>query len=103
MHDEKYFKDPDEFKPERFLDENGGFITQKNAAFIPFGIGKRICLGEKLALNNLFMVLIRLIQATKGHQITLPDGPGSADLSFDRTAIVLVPKPFKILLQKICD
>ena len=42
---EKYFKDPLEFKPERWLREN----KDENLAFsnLQFGFGTRMCLGEK--------------------------------------------------------
>lgn len=37
--DEKYWKDPDIFYPERFLDSSG-YFTRKEA-FIPFSLGKK--------------------------------------------------------------
>ena len=41
---EKYFKDPQKFKPERWLREN----KVKNHAFAstPFGFGTRMCVGK---------------------------------------------------------
>ncbi|KMQ82424.1 cytochrome p450 9e2, partial [Lasius niger] len=40
--DPKYFEKPDEFYPERFLDENKKSFN--NNAYIPFGLGPRICI-----------------------------------------------------------
>ena len=38
MHmDEKYFENPKEFRPERFLDENGAYKRQEG--FVTFGLG----------------------------------------------------------------
>ena len=45
--DEKFFKDPLKFKPERFLDNNGKFVT--NDKVMLFSVGKRRCPGEALA------------------------------------------------------
>lgn len=42
--DEKYYPEPEKFKPERFSDENKQNI--KLSAFIPFGSGPRSCIGE---------------------------------------------------------
>ncbi|XP_052570466.1 vitamin D 25-hydroxylase isoform X4 [Peromyscus californicus insignis] len=58
--DEKYWKDPDIFYPERFLD-NSGCFTRKEA-FIPFSLGRRHCLGEQLARMEMFLFFTALLQ-----------------------------------------
>ncbi len=50
MNDPKYWNNTQEFKPERFL-ENGKYLASRPTAFIPFGTGRRVCLGEKLTIN----------------------------------------------------
>lgn len=42
--DEKYFPEPQVFKPERFLQENKDSFHK--FAFLPFGEGPRTCLGN---------------------------------------------------------
>ena len=44
MHNPMYWMDPENFRPERFLDESGNF--QRNERCIPFMIGKRHCIGQ---------------------------------------------------------
>ena len=62
MTSKKHWTNPDEFIPDRFLN-NGKFYIPCNA-FSPFGLGTRRCVGEKYAVATLFILFTRLIQAT---------------------------------------
>jgi cytochrome P450 len=58
--DERLFPDPEQFIPTRFLDESGCYRPLSH--FIPFGVGKRACLGESLARVELYLVFGALLQ-----------------------------------------
>lgn len=77
--DPKHWTDPEVFRPERFLADNGEH-NARHPAFVPFGVGRRVCLGEKLALADLFFTVARLLQGTRGKEIALP---GSVNLFGD--------------------
>ncbi|CAN4118271.1 unnamed protein product [Withania somnifera] len=58
--DPKCWKDPLDFKPERFLDSKIEYKGQ-NFEFIPFGAGRRICAGIPLAHRMLHLILGSLL------------------------------------------
>ncbi|XP_062592220.1 cytochrome P450 2J4-like [Saccostrea cucullata] len=58
--DEKYWEEPQKFKPERFLNEDGSL--RRRDAFVPFSTGPRFCIGEPLARMELFLFFTNLLQ-----------------------------------------
>ncbi|XP_054158509.1 uncharacterized protein LOC128956821 [Oppia nitens] len=74
--DDKNFENPDTFKPERFIDSDGHYMTTRSPAFIPFGVGRRSCVGEKLAIADYFLVLVRFLQLTQNYDIVLDSHHG---------------------------
>ncbi|XP_054161123.1 steroid 17-alpha-hydroxylase/17,20 lyase-like [Oppia nitens] len=65
-----------DFRPDRFIDSDGKYILKRLPSFIPFGLGRRVCLGERLAYADLFLVLVRLIQRTRNYDILLDSHKG---------------------------
>lgn len=63
LHDERVWQDPHVFRPERFLDKDGHLLQPEQ--FIPFSIGRRVCLGESLAKMELFLFISMILQRFK--------------------------------------
>ncbi|KAK6180724.1 hypothetical protein SNE40_008722 [Patella caerulea] len=62
---DKYWDKPDVFLPERFLDDDGKLLPSEHilrSQLIPFGIGKRNCVGESFAKSRMFLYVTSLLQ-----------------------------------------
>jgi cytochrome P450 len=68
-HDPRYYEAPAEFRPERFAPHQAHPIPKY--AYLPFGVGPRLCIGRALAL-----MIMRLITATiaRRYRLVLPAG-----------------------------
>ncbi|XP_051731717.1 cytochrome P450 2J4-like isoform X12 [Ctenopharyngodon idella] len=60
LFDESEWETPHSFNPGHFLDAEGNF--RRRDAFLPFSLGKRVCLGEQLARMELFLFFSSLLQ-----------------------------------------
>lgn len=56
--DERHWDAPDEFRPERWLDET----DRSEFAYIPFGAGKHRCIGDNFAMTELQLVVAAIAQ-----------------------------------------
>ena len=81
-HDPAIYPDPYEFRPERFLSEPPGTYT-----WIPFGGGRRRCLGASFALLEMKIVLRAVLAQSR----PVADGDGLTERS-RRRAITLSPR-----------
>jgi len=58
-HDARWFPEPDSFRPERFAP---GAPPIPRGAFMPFGTGPRVCLGQHLALAEMTLLAAMFLQ-----------------------------------------
>ncbi len=93
-HDPEIWGDPETFRPERFLNEDGTKFVQ-NEALIPFAEGKRKCIGENFGKDTLFLFLTSIFQ--QFNILPDPDKKVKADFEPD-FGFLLAPKPFKFVV-----
>ncbi|XP_062602476.1 cytochrome P450 2D15-like isoform X2 [Saccostrea cucullata] len=59
--DPNIFPEPEKFKPERFINENGQLFGYENV-YSSFSMGPRDCLGKSLAKMEIFLFLTTLVR-----------------------------------------
>ncbi|XP_049987961.1 cytochrome P450 2B1 [Alexandromys fortis] len=91
LHDPRYFEQPDAFNPDHFLDASGAL--KKIEAFMPFSTGKRICLGEGIARNELFLFFTTILQ---NFSVSSSMAPKDIDLSPKESGFGKVPPTYQI-------
>ncbi|KAM9618614.1 LOW QUALITY PROTEIN: cytochrome P450 2E1 [Trichechus inunguis] len=91
LYDDQEFPDPEKFKPEHFLNENGKF--KYSDYFQAFSAGKRVCVGEGLARMELFLFLSAILQHFNLKSLV---DPKDIDLNPIMTGFGRVPPHYKL-------
>ncbi|XP_058829045.1 probable cytochrome P450 304a1 [Topomyia yanbarensis] len=91
-HQREVWGDPENFRPERFLDEQSKLSLAKDVS-VPFGAGKRLCAGETFSRNTLFLMFSAIVQNFNLH---VRPGDKLSDLGKRVTGVVTSTEPFWI-------
>ncbi|CAC5397124.1 unnamed protein product [Mytilus coruscus] len=97
-HNDKDFEHPYTFIPDRFLDKSGNLVTATDPlreSLMPFGVGKRSCIGEVFDISRMFLFLTTLMQTAT---IEKPDSENLVEFGLDdlNPGLVMHSKPYKI-------
>jgi cytochrome P450 len=90
LHDPETYPDPEEFKPERFLNEDGS-VREDPALSLVFGVGKRICPGRHLVDSTVFIVtssVLSIFNVTKAKDKNGNEIPVNVEVAEPRRALV---------------
>ncbi|XP_076054283.1 methyl farnesoate epoxidase-like [Oratosquilla oratoria] len=93
-NDVDYWKDPDVFRPERFLNHDQTAYVH-NERVCQFGIGKRICMGESLARMEVFLFFTAMMQKLK---FSLPEDEPPPSLKRPE-GVTCAPRTCKIFVN----
>ena len=96
-HDDRYWVNPWEFKPHRWLE--GGKVLPpdhiKKQRVFPFGAGRRQCAGEVFARNRLFILTTLLLQKFKFVPAEGLPNP-NCDPSQFKVVLMIEEEPYKL-------
>ncbi|KAA1476618.1 cytochrome P450 [Dentipellis sp. KUC8613] len=93
---ELFGPDATSFNPARYLDESGQLNTSIPVDHFSFGFGRRVCVGQHVANNSLFIDIAMLLWATKIERVTDTNGdliPLDAD-GYVEEGLAVHPLPF---------
>ncbi|XP_069156797.1 cytochrome P450 306a1 [Procambarus clarkii] len=91
-HDPDTWSNPDQYRPERFLDQEGQVI--RHPAFMPFQTGRRMCIGDEFAKMILFVFTTKILLRFK---VDLEPGVKDDPSKDPVCGISLCPRPFKLV------
>ncbi|ROT70915.1 putative cytochrome P450 2U1-like [Penaeus vannamei] len=92
LHCRLYGRNPENFRPERFLDDEGQVVRSEHV--VPFSVGRRNCLGESLARIEAFQFLTAMLQR---YRFSVPEGHEVPGTGF-HCGVTLNPREFEVLL-----
>jgi cytochrome P450 len=95
LKDEEFFKDPETFDPTRFTSENEKLLPKYQ--FIPFSLGKRVCLGRYLG-----ELMVKLV-VTKFSQFFEYEKPADVEYYRDGYFIIALKNPIVNLRLKSAE
>ncbi|XP_047988668.1 cytochrome P450 18a1 [Leguminivora glycinivorella] len=88
--DPNLWDEPEKFNPGRFLDEDGKI--RRPEYFMPFGVGRRMCLGDVLARMEMFMFFACVM-----HQFDVQLAEGADSPSLEGTVgATIAPQAFRL-------
>ena len=90
LHDPEMYPDPEEFKPERFLN-NDGTVRDDPILSLAFGIGKRICPGRHFVDAETFIFtssVLSVFNVTKAKDENGNEIPVKAAVTVDRGVVM---------------
>jgi cytochrome P450 len=57
---DRFFKNPLEFNPKRWLKNDKDYETIHPYGFLPFGFGTRMCIGRRLVEQEIYVYLVKV-------------------------------------------
>jgi cytochrome P450 len=100
MQDPEHWEEPLVFRPERFLERGpaGGWRPVRRERFVPYGLGRRVCMGESLARDTLLIFLATLVKHLRFDPPAAHPRPDPANYT---EGFTVIPRPFHVSIQPV--
>lgn len=95
LHDEATYPDPEPFKPQRFLSEDGTLNSDVPYPTDVFGHGRRMCPGRHFAHDMLWLTIASILTVYKVERGVDEDGQEITPTASFTSRFVSVPTPFR--------
>ncbi|CAG7731358.1 unnamed protein product [Allacma fusca] len=92
--DKEFWGDPENFRPDRFLNEESSIINSDH--IMSFSAGKRSCFGEPIAQANIYLFLTQLLQRFTFRR-DADNTPPSAEF---KPGLIVRLQPFSLLVKR---
>ncbi|XP_072043090.1 cytochrome P450 2J2-like [Amphiura filiformis] len=90
-NDPDVWAEPDQFKPERFLDEDGKLSYREE--LIPFSTGHRVCLGMNLAKMEVFLFFTYIMHSFTIRKLSDAKAPSMKGIA----GVIFTPAPYEVI------
>lgn len=94
----KAWPEPNEFRPERFIDESTGSFYSSHTHFIPFQMGKRMCPGDDLAKWMMFLFSANVLRK---YRFELAPGQDEKELLKGTKGLTFAPVPYMLRFKEV--
>ena len=98
-HDSAFWEEPFDYRPERFLNEEGHLVSPEHVRrrhVLAFGAGTRVCPGKAFANNRLFLTVVAICQRFSISPIDKPDPASMDPRKFQCRGFTINPYEFKV-------
>ncbi|KAK2176565.1 hypothetical protein NP493_655g00003 [Ridgeia piscesae] len=93
--DPEIWEDPVAFNPDRWLDENN--MLKTNPAFMPFSVGRRMCLGDSLAKMEMFLFIATLLQRFDFRMLDAGSPPSTEGIQ----GLTRSPRKYELIVSRV--
>ncbi|XP_038055185.1 cytochrome P450 2U1-like [Patiria miniata] len=100
-YNQDHWDEPFKIKPERFLDASGLQLIKPTESYMPFGLGRRSCLGENFAKGEIFILFCWLFGRYSFTKVPGREGESLIRKDESQGLTQYHPYPYEVIVRKL--